>query len=810
MRAAEIQLNGTYRAIIGGKATTVRVDAIREVERYVGNGKRRHQTIYDVTNLTTGRTTTFKSAQKFIKPEVNLGKSAREVRETVPTSAGASGVKTGASATPPSTSVECDDSPGGKHEFTPDLEYDPTGKTINCKYCGEADHRPDPTSQGTTKTTDSTTATDEDEHRDPFNWARAAIEAGYSSDNPPPLGWNPNGGMRPPSAMDTSASAARNGSTPMKTTTPTSSPAAAAARPAEQPATPGGIRLADRQPRPLSHDDAPHLVVVARAGTGKTTTIIEGMKRWKGQPTRITPSPQQQRVWDEIMRSPPTVSCAFVAFNRSIAQELKERVPPGVEAMTMHSMGMRVVNRSFQRLRVDQYRVQNLISRETGKDTRELRREDPVFVKAVEELVGLCKMNLVGFNRDGEMIDESHSEWAMELEELAERHGIDLNGSRQRVFETVPKILRRCADPKADGSMDFDDMVWLPVVLNLPVSKFGVLFGDEVQDWNRCQQELAKRAGHRLILVGDDKQSIYGFAGADSDSIPRLRRELGEEVTGENGRPFGSAEAVVASRGCTVVPLTVTRRCGKAIVAEAKRYVPDFEAHEDNPPGKVDYAVYPTDKDGKVRPEPHYTAQVKDGDFIICRTNAPLVRECFRFIKKGRRANIQGRDVAAGLISTVKKQWGKDWERVGQSATIPDLIHRLTDWHEAEVAKEQAKRNPSENKIQGLDDRLECLLCFCSDGFAQSVETGVRAGAMTAADVVARIEGVFTDDKSIIGIRLSSIHRVKGLESKRVFVLKPPGKGMPTHKMKGRELEQEDNLAYVACTRAIEELIYVS
>lgn len=33
--------------------------------------------------------------------------------------------------------TKCPDSPDGKHSFTPDLEYDSSGRTINCEYCGE-------------------------------------------------------------------------------------------------------------------------------------------------------------------------------------------------------------------------------------------------------------------------------------------------------------------------------------------------------------------------------------------------------------------------------------------------------------------------------------------------------------------------------------------------------------------------------------------------------------------------------------------------------------------------------------------------
>jgi superfamily I DNA/RNA helicase len=58
------------------------------------------------------------------------------------------------------------------------------------------------------------------------------------------------------------------------------------------------------------------------------------------------------------------------------------------------------------------------------------------------------------------------------------------------------------------------------------------------------------------------------------------------------------------------------------------------------------------------------------------------------------------------------------------------------------------------------------------------------------------------------GTLLSSVHRAKGLEAKRVFILRPDL--MPHPKAKSAwEKGQEANLEYVAITRAIEELVYV-
>jgi DNA helicase-2/ATP-dependent DNA helicase PcrA len=556
-------------------------------------------------------------------------------------------------------------------------------------------------------------------------------------------------------------------------------PCSAAAEKSAQTAAPAGVDRPLFRPRPV--DNAPHVIVEARAGTGKTTTLVEGLKLLKGIPSPLTPSPQQRAVWDSICQSPKESSVCFVAFNKSIATELKNRVPAGCEAMTMHSLGLLAVRNAFPKVKVEQCRTQNIIAELRNKDIWQLRKEEPVLLKATEELVGLCKMNLIDPVGQDQLQDtglRGFHTGAEALERLCAHYDVECNGSREQVFDLVPQVLERCKEVAKDGCVDFDDMIWLPIVLDLPVKQHDLLLVDEAQDLNRCQQALAKRAGRRLILCGDPKQAIYGFAGADSESMNRMKRELSEDGCKDS-------KVFAPSRGCIVLPLTVTRRCGKAIVKEANRWVPEFEAHESNPEGKVGRADY---EKGTLIADNTYHQSVTDGDFILCRTNAPLISQCFRFLKAGRKANIQGRNVGQGLISTVKKS---------KAGTIPEFISWLDAWLHSEQAKENAKRSPSEARLTALQDRRDCLICF-----AESVET--------VAELTAKIESVFTDDKDKPGIRLSSIHKAKGLESRRVFFLMPPGTGPREDKMQAWELEQEANLRYVAVTRAIEELIYVS
>jgi DNA helicase-2/ATP-dependent DNA helicase PcrA len=102
-------------------------------------------------------------------------------------------------------------------------------------------------------------------------------------------------------------------------------------------------------------------------------------------------------------------------------------------------------------------------------------------------------------------------------------------------------MLRRSRNPESGADISFDDQIWLPLIHNLPIFKVETQVVDEAQDLNRMQQELMYLAGDRLLYIGDPNQAIYGFAGADSESMDRMRDYL----------------------MATSLPLTVTRRCGR-------------------------------------------------------------------------------------------------------------------------------------------------------------------------------------------------------------------------------------------------------
>jgi superfamily I DNA/RNA helicase len=447
-----------------------------------------------------------------------------------------------------------------------------------------------------------------------------------------------------------------------------------------------------------------HTVVVARAGSGKTSTIVQGFKYIpKGKKTLM------------------------VAFNKSIADELKQRAASYIDVMTLHSLGFRAIKQSFGEVILDNYKCSTIVSSLIGsdKDLWELNQN-------ICKCVSLCK---------GFLVDTP-----LHIQSLIEKFGIEtFDYSIRKFTKYVIKTLGLCKSEKK--IIDFDDMIWFPFVYNLNVGKFDVVFVDEAQDLNAAQIAMvlsANKSNGRIIAVGDPAQSIYQFRGADSEAIPNLIEKLKAKT----------------------LPLSVTYRCPKSIVRLAQEIVPDIEAVEGAPEGKIENIL-----------TTELLKLVKPGDFILSRTNAPLVKYCMALLKSGVPANIQGRDVGANLIYFIKKSKAK---------TINSFITYVNQWKEIEI-----KRLLSEKKdTLVVEDKAECLLNLCE-------------GTLTIKDLKETIESLFNDVDDNKKVILSTTHKAKGLERDRVFML------INTYRYGPGVTGEEANLYYVAVTRAKKELYMV-
>ena len=90
------------------------------------------------------------------------------------------------------------------------------------------------------------------------------------------------------------------------------------------------------------------LIVNATAGSGKTTTIVDGLThcvstRSISKDLNYTPSDEQLAIWDWMKeRIDGSKDVVFLAFNKSIAEELSDRISHGT-ASTIHALGYKIL-----------------------------------------------------------------------------------------------------------------------------------------------------------------------------------------------------------------------------------------------------------------------------------------------------------------------------------------------------------------------------------------------------------------------------------------------------------------------------------
>jgi len=280
-------------------------------------------------------------------------------------------------------------------------------------------------------------------------------------------------------------------------------------------------------------------------------------------------------------------------------------------------------------------------------------------------------------------------------------------------------------------------MVYFPILFNLPFPKYDWVFADEVQDASEINRQSLKnlvKSSGRLCVVGDPHQAIYGFRGADSNSMACLKKEF----------------------DCKELPLSVSYRCAKRIVAEAQSVVSHILSSDQAQDGSVssinDYS-----------PDNFISSKTTA---VVCRNTAPLLTMTYSFISRGIPAIMLGRDIGKGIISLIKSLKCKD---------VSELSGKLDAWKK----KMLDKSKDDEKSADMIMDKYECVMIFIRN---------------TSQKVTAS---------------LSTVHKSKGLEWDRVFIL-DRDKFYPKWASKQWMMEQEKNIHYVAITRPKNELIYIA
>jgi len=477
-------------------------------------------------------------------------------------------------------------------------------------------------------------------------------------------------------------------------------------------------------------------IVDAVAGSGKTTTIVEALK-YTSQ-------------FDKV---------ALIAFNKHIKEDLEAKVSGRIIVRTVNALGFAALIKHLGR-------KPNLDSRKVATIIRELDIPFPIrkgYGNAVKTMVGLAKsMGIVPKDETTKYMTIPMEDTDKNWNDLIEKHqitfydeeGKEVDGVFER--ETAITLARTVLleNIKDLTIIDFDDQIYLPVIMGANARQFNFLFVDEAQDLSPVQHELVKqslkpRIG-RLIAVGDKSQSIYGFRGADTKSLERIQRTF----------------------DCTRLPLSISYRCPKSVIREAQKIVPHIEAKAGAEEGSVeDLGPYKVD-------------MFEKEDLVLCRCTAPLIKLVYNLIIERIPATIIGREIGANLIKRIKALNPK---------SIDELLVKIEKWHK-KITHRKLTLDP-EADLSFYDDIKDSIVVFATHSRCESIN-----------DLIDDITSLFSDSKK--GVILSTIHKAKGLEADNVYILNKYLMPMRYAKQDW-EKEQEKNLEYVAITRAKKKLMYI-
>jgi len=323
-------------------------------------------------------------------------------------------------------------------------------------------------------------------------------------------------------------------------------------------------------------------------------------------------------------------------------------------------------------------------------------------------------------------------------------------------FEYVERAYRHYKESR--GLIDFTDMLERLVYEPGKLPALEAVIIDEAQDLNLAQHRmidllLAQGDVHKWVAVGDKRQAIYGFTGSYAQSFDLFK---------EKGTVYE-------------LPLDVCYRCPQAVIREANKVynvIDHFKEYD----GIVDTV---TD-----------IGFIKNSSMVICRNSGPLIVLYFQLLAQRRKVYIKGEDILTGLTRFLDPYSYK---------TVAQTISKI----ESEIIELGSKQNKSDEqryKLYRFRDNLANLkllqehFCTASDKIATLIE---------------RFKVMFEESSDPEAITLCTIHKSKGLEADVVYILNE--NLIPSKFAKSpSQLEQEQNLKYVARTRAKEELYYLN
>ena len=443
----------------------------------------------------------------------------------------------------------------------------------------------------------------------------------------------------------------------------------------------------------------------------------------------------------------------FLAFNKSIQEEIGSRIEADprlahAKSMTLHSLGLSAIKYKYGRFTLNKSK-NYLIIKQLQTYNRSL------FAGMAWEDKAKTTLTLM------EMNDVSRIYLTEDITEITTHMT-----SMDKFFYIHPdmdelwkEFLFIREQFTADLMIDYIDMIYVPVSQDLfiPIQPYYLMI-DEAQDLNLAQHKLIDNLLgqgdiRKWVAVGDRRQSIYGFSGSHA----------------------GSFDLFKAKDNVYELPLDVCYRCPQEIINEANLIYDVIE------PFKTYPGVVGTIIDYRL---------IKDSSMVICRNSGPLLDLYFQLLSINKKVFIKGEDILNGVIRFLRPY---------QYKTISQTMQKIS-FEILEISEIENKSEELRFKLYKLKDNLKNFILLSKHYCKPTDKVDV---------IIAELEHMFKTIDDSEAITLCTIHKSKGLEADVVYILNEfliPSKFAKSLV----QLEQEQNLKYVARTRAKEEMYYLN
>ena len=581
------------------------------------------------------------------------------------------------------------------------------------------------------------------------------------------------------------------------------------------------------------------VLVLAGAGSGKTRVLT----------SRIAYLVEEKEVYPS--------SILAITFTNKAANEMKERLSrmvDGAEKMwicTIHSMCVRILRQYAERIGYNKnFSIYSDTERNNvvKKSFAECGYDDEKLLKNVKFHIANAKT------------------LGLSPEEYAQKSGDVKNiGDICRVYAAYQAHL------KAYNALDFDDLLTQTLrlletdkdALEYLSGKFRYIHVDEFQDTNRVQYEIVRLLSSvhgNMFCVGDDDQSIYGWRGAKIENILEFEKDF------KGAKVYKLEQNYRSTKNILKLANTVIKNNGRRM--EKQLWTENGEGAEANyfqAETESDEALYVARAISDLMRGEHYefsdfavlmriNALTRSFEQEFSKYNIPFkVFGGFRFYERkeikdllaylriinnpfdseavSRVINVPKRGIGAKTLETLEAHA----ERTGLS--VYDAVLAVDELPLTAGSKQKVKAFGALLKnlvIKGMEESADALvrdvindsgiLSMYADDTDESINKKANIDEFvhevdefckqnvdsTLSDYLNQVTLSSDTDEMDESeyVTLATIHSVKGLEFKTVFVVGMEENIMPVSRAANSEddLAEERRLMYVAITRARERL----